>query len=226
MMYYFYKKLTLTAKSNKNEKKTLKVLNFFSHGKSNSCGVLTAYLGTGTFTVKKQQTDKEGRILILDVSINDSEYILINLYNANTENEQIDVLSSLSKLLEDFDISLTKQLVMAGDFNLFFNSKLEAQGGNPTLKKKSLAKLIELKETYDLCDIWRVRNTKSKRFTFTQKHSSGFIQRRLDLINFEYSLRICNHDRYTGSYFNRSFSGTLLSFKGKNYNYRCRNLEI
>ena len=42
---------------------------------------------------------------------------------------------------------------MAGDFNLFFNSKLEAQGGNPTLKKKYLVKLIEFKETYDLCDI-------------------------------------------------------------------------
>ena len=91
-------------------------------------------------------------------------------------------MSSLFELLEEFDISLTKQLVMAGDFNLFFNSTLEAQGGNPTLKKKSLAKLIEFKETYDLCDIWRVRNTKSKRFTFTQKHSSGFIQRRLDYI--------------------------------------------
>ena len=95
----------------------------------------------------KQQTDKEGCILILDVSIKDSEYILINLYNANTENGQINVLSSLSKLLEDFDISLTKQLVMVGDFNLFFNSKLEAQGGNTTIKKKSLAKLIKLKET-------------------------------------------------------------------------------
>ena len=105
---------------------------------------------------------------------------MINLYNANTENEQINLLSSLSKLLEDFDISLTKQLVMARDFNLFFNSKLEAQGGNPTIKKKSLAKLIELKETYGLCDIWRVRNTKSKHFTFTKKHSSGFIQHRLD----------------------------------------------
>ena len=140
-------------------KKDFKSPIFFSHGKSNSCGVLIAFFGTGTFTVKKQQTDKEGRILILPVSINDSEYILINLYNANTENEQIDVLSSLFELLEEFDISLTKQLVMAGDFNLFFNSKLEAQGGNPTLKKKSLAKLIEFKETYDLCDIWRVRNT-------------------------------------------------------------------
>ena len=93
-MYYVYKKLTLTAKSNKNRL-------------SNSCGVLIAYFGTGTFIVKKQQTDKEGRILILDVSINDSEYILINLYNAITENEQIDVLSSLFDLLEEFDISLT-----------------------------------------------------------------------------------------------------------------------
>ena len=47
-----------------------------------------------------------------------------------------------------------------------FNSKLEARGGNPTLKKKFLARLIEFKETCDLCDIWRVRNTKSKRFTY------------------------------------------------------------
>ena len=69
---------------------------------------------------------------------------------------------------------------MARDFNLFFDSKLDAQGGNSTIKKMSLAKLIELKENYDLCDMWRIRNTKSKRLTFTQKHSSGFIQRRLD----------------------------------------------
>ena len=93
---------------------------FFSHGKSNSCGILTAYFGTGTFIVKKQQTDEEGCLLILDVFINDSEHILINLYNANTENEQINVLISLFELLEEFDISPTKQLAMAGDFNLFF----------------------------------------------------------------------------------------------------------
>ena len=69
---------------------------------------------------------------------------------------------------------------MAGDLNLFFNSKLDAAGGYPTLKRKSLAKLIEFKESYDLCNIWRVRNTKVKQFTFNQQHSSGFIQRRLD----------------------------------------------
>ena len=75
------------------------------------------------------------------------------------------------ELLKGFDISPTKQLVMAGDLNLFFNSKLEAQGGNPILKNKSLAKLVEFKARYDLCDVLRVRNTKSNRFTFTEKYS-------------------------------------------------------
>ena len=131
--------------------------------------------------VKKQETDKGGCILILDVSMNDSEYILINLYSANdgkTGKEQIDVLNDMCVLLEKFDKN-KKKLIMAGDFNLFFDSKLDEQGGNPIIKKKSLAKL-ELKENYDLCDIWRVRNTKSKRFTFAQKDISGFIQCGLD----------------------------------------------
>ena len=75
------------SKVGQRQKEDFKGPVFFSHGKSNSCGVLIAYFGTGTFIVKKQQTDKEDRFLILDVSVNDSEYILTNLYNANTEKE-------------------------------------------------------------------------------------------------------------------------------------------
>ena len=104
---------------------------------------------------------------------------MINLYNANTEKEQIEVLSNLFALLKTFDINPNKH-IMAWDFDLFFNSKLDTAGGNPTLKRKSLAHCIERKEAYDLCDIWRIRNTKVKQFTFTQQHSSGFIQCRLD----------------------------------------------
>ena len=191
-------------------------LSWFSHGKTNSHSVLIAYFGTEKFTIKKQQTDHRGRIIILDVSINDSEYTLINLYNANTEKEQIEVLRNLFALLKIFDINPNKHIIMAGDFNLFFNSKLNAAGGNLTLKRNSLAKLIELKEAYDLCDIWRVRNTKVKQFTFTQQHSSGFIQRRLDFLFYlEWSSRIFIHYRYSDFYFNRSFPSVLLSFTGK-----------
>ena len=69
---------------------------------------------------------------------------------------------------------------MAGDFNSFFDSKLDVQGGNTTIQKRFLAKFTDLKKSYDLCDIWRVRNMKSKLFTYVQKHSSGFIQHRFD----------------------------------------------
>ena len=92
---------------------------------------------------------------------------MINLYNANTEKEQIEALSDLFAPLKTFDINPSKDIIMTGDFDLFFNSNLDAAGGNPTLKRKSLAKFIELIEAYDLCDIWRVRNTKVKQFTFT-----------------------------------------------------------
>ena len=40
--------------------------------------------------------------------------------------------------------------------------------------------MIQIKEKIYLCDIWRIRNPKIKRFTFRQQHISGFIQRRLD----------------------------------------------
>ena len=86
--------------------------------------------------------------MIPNVCINDSEYILINLYNTKTEKEQTDVLNNRFVLLEKFDTNPKKLLlllIMAGDFNSFFDSKLDAQGGNPTIKKTFLAKLTGLK---------------------------------------------------------------------------------
>ena len=90
---------------------------FFSNGKTNAYDALTAYFGKETFTVKKKQIDKEDCILILDVAINDSDYILLNFYNANTEKEQIDVLGNMFALLEELDTNLKKQLIVGGDFD-------------------------------------------------------------------------------------------------------------
>ena len=57
---------------------------------------------------------------------------------------------------------MKKKIVFAGDFNLFFDQKLESVGGNPILKKLAVSKLIQLKESLNLCDIWQIRNPKSK----------------------------------------------------------------
>ena len=47
--------------------------------------------------------DKNGRILILDADLNDTNFLLINFYNSNSEFEQLSTFFSLQKLLEKFD---------------------------------------------------------------------------------------------------------------------------
>ena len=103
-------------------------------------------------------SDNSGRILVLDVTINGTKYPLINLHNRNTEPEQLKTLESLSKVLKDFQDTSEKYIIFPGDFNLFFDHKLESADGNKLLKKLAVSKLIELKVSLNLCDIWRIGN--------------------------------------------------------------------
>ena len=149
---------------------------FFSHGKSNSCEVAIGYCGKEDFKVVNTARDKNGQMLILDAELNGTNFLLINFYNSNTESEQLSTFSTLQKLLEKIDDYNKKILFLVFDLNLIFDCKFDASGGNPIFKKKSLAKLIETKESLYLCDIWRIRNPDVKRFTFPQNHISGFVE--------------------------------------------------
>ena len=111
-------------------------------------------------------------MLVLDVTIDGREYLLINLYNGNAQPEQLIILEGLSKILNDFQDLSEKNIIFAGDFNLLFDQKLESGGGNPILKKLVVSKLIELKESLNLGDIWQIRKPKSKAFTFRQRRFS------------------------------------------------------
>ena len=79
---------------------------------------------------------------------------------------------------------------LAGDFNFFSDKSLYSYGNKPTLKRKSTAKFIKFKGKSDLYDIWRLRNCKTKRYTFRQKYVSGLIQRRLDCFYISNSMQI------------------------------------
>ena len=114
--------------------------------------------------------------------IDDTEFRLINWYNANIENDQLTTFLELINLLENLDLTDNKPIIFAEDFNLFLDRSLEAKGGNHCLKKQSLSKLLHIKENLNLCYIWQIRNPKTKQYTFRHQHFSGFIQRLLDYI--------------------------------------------
>ena len=44
----------------------------------------------------------------------------------------------------------TKEIISGGDFNLFLDAELDVKGGRPTLKKRSVAKLISVIEHFTL----------------------------------------------------------------------------
>ena len=118
--------------------------------------------------------------MVIEVKTDDSVSVLINIYNANTEPEQLHTLNDLINILETFEDVQNKSVVLVGDFNVILNPSIDLNGGKPVIKKKTIAKIIQITENLDLCDIWRICNPKRKRFTFRQHHSTGFIQRRLD----------------------------------------------
>ena len=60
---------------------------FYSHGISESCGAPNAYVGNLNFSVNKQLGDKNGLILFPDGNIDEIKYVLVYIYNANTEAE-------------------------------------------------------------------------------------------------------------------------------------------
>ena len=111
---------------------------FYSHGTTNSCAVAIAFLGSKSLEVVETENDDQGRILILDKKICDKELLLANLYNANTEKEQLDTLTKLSEMLNSIPNIINKNVILGGDFNLFFNTSLEIRGGNPNTLRNLL----------------------------------------------------------------------------------------
>ena len=96
IMEYYYRKLIRLMTLSSTGMTILKVNWFLSHGTTNSCGVMIVYSGSSKIKVNRIKNDNQGRILIVDADIDEETFALSNLYNANTETEQIKTMSSLS----------------------------------------------------------------------------------------------------------------------------------
>ena len=68
--------------------------------------------------------------------------ICINQEQASTWEIMLETLNDLEN----------KKITRGGNFNLFLNSALEAEGGSLVLKNL-VSKLVEIKEKHNLCDI-------------------------------------------------------------------------
>ena len=75
----------------------------FSHGKTNFFRVATGYIGSKKVDILDNKIDKNERILISDVKVNETNFVLVNICNANTKTEQVAILHELDKTYYRFN---------------------------------------------------------------------------------------------------------------------------
>ena len=67
----------------------------------------------------KEHKNNEERFLIIECSIQDQPFLIINLYNPNIENEQVKFIEDLEKLINSIDSDHDYQIILGGISILF-----------------------------------------------------------------------------------------------------------
>ena len=150
----------------------------FSHGKSDARGVLIAFREAMKYNIVSKHIDNNGRYIILNVLIDNNPIVLVNYYAPNNEAEQVKILEELNRIFYTFDNHEDTKYTWGGDYTMILNNHLDADGGSPAIKIKSAAKLLSMMSDNDLCDIFRIRNPETRRYTWRRK--TPFKQKRLD----------------------------------------------
>ena len=150
----------------------------FSHRKSDVRGVFIAFREKLNYRVITEHVDNNGRYIVLNVLIDNNPVILVNYYAPNVESKQLKLLDELNHIFNSFGIAENTMFIWGGDFNMIFHTTLDADEGFPKLKINFRAKLLSMMSENDLCDIFRVRNPDTRRFSWRRK--TAFKQKRLD----------------------------------------------
>jgi len=126
--------------------------------------------------ILSKRVDNDGRIILLNMEINDEPYTLINLYAPNTEKERKQLFKKVDKWLNVY-AEMKEKCIISGDFNYTPNPGLDRKLHPENRQNVDSSKLLydKLVNSYSLTDIWRLKHKNIKQYTCRS-------QSRIDLI--------------------------------------------
>ena len=148
----------------------------FSHGTCHSSGVAILLDKKYDYIIREVKKDTKGRLLLVNIEINNENFILINVYAPTKDNskEQKQFFEDVSDILEDYTGC---NIIIGGDFNVCLNPNLDKQGGTKVKQSARAKQIYEIAETNDLLDVWRIINEDKRRFRWqSHKKWKSFIQ--------------------------------------------------
>jgi len=165
---------------------------YFAHGTKHSCGVAILIKNNYNVEIIDSVLDNCGRYIILKIKVGELYFNLINVYSPNKESDKAKFIARLIQILESNNITNADNNILAGDWNITLEAQ-DKMGGAEFHKSIAANEIDDMREIYDLIDIWRLRNRNKRRYTWRQK--SPRVHCRLDyfLISNHISDFICSN---------------------------------
>ena len=154
---------------------------YFSHGTSGSRGVAVLLPKTFDKTqILETFPDTEGRFLGIKLTIENSVYLLINLYAPTKDHvdDQLNFIEAVNAFLIE---QPNLKILIGGDLNTTLDPEIDKKGGRKEQHTRYSKRLIEVNETHNLTDAWRTLNPETSRFSRRENTRAGIVQSRLDL---------------------------------------------
>ena len=120
--------------------------------------------------------DDDVRFIVTKCIIQGQTFLIVNAYPPNNEKTHCSFMQNLRGKIDEINCVEIQFYKLGADWNFVEDLTLDRKGGNPKLWKESCKIMKEIKETYDLCDIWRIKHEKVQKFTWWNL-TKGFFSR-------------------------------------------------
>ena len=125
------------------------------------------------YKIHNHISDPDGNYIIADLTVDVNHFTLINIYGPNK-----DIPAFFENVMNIAETLANANLIICGDFNTIQDEKLDYHNYKNINNKKSHEKILEIKDTYNLCDPFREMYPSLRRYTWRKK--SPLKQARLD----------------------------------------------
>ena len=113
-----------------------------SHGTTHSKGVMVLFKPNLNVTINETLADKNGRYILAETAIDETNIVFVNIYAPNDPSQQILFLRDLSSsVLSSY---ANENLVLGGNFNCVMNA-MDKKGGRPFVSKNAAVTEFESK---------------------------------------------------------------------------------
>ena len=151
------------------------ILHSFSNS-THSRGVCIMLSKNLSYNVLSVHSDTNGRLILLNLEINDKAFTIVNVYAPNVVSERISFFKQVSKFINQHAVNKSG-LIIGGDYNCVLTEKDRVSG---VIDNSSMA-LGEFLNNFHVFDVWRTLHPNDVEYTYIDP-SSNQRNSRIDML--------------------------------------------